>query len=329
MQFTLAVLASLEANEPPKESSTVWKYRLNGFSETDYQQAVEALFKAWEQKNDLRPGPKGKIGLKVYTNSGPGLATPRPLVRSVIDALVKRGWQRENIFILDLNERLLRKSGFLPKLSQGGSDFDGVPVYALESEEYFDPKWYYESPLPSSALQFFPPEITSNTATALEEDRKSFLPVPLLLEADLWINLPVVTDHPALGISGTLANATVWNISNYRRFLLNPANAPVAIAEIAAIPELQRSWAFTLVTLERYQFIGGPAFNFLYTHSEPALWLSANPVALDYLIYSKINQDRIRNNFKPIEPEPLWFQYSKTLGLGNYTAETIQQITLP
>lgn len=325
----VATLVNLEANEPSKEPSFVWKYQLNDFSEAAYQQAVEALFRAWEQTNNLKPGAKGKVGLKVYTNSGPGLATPVALVRSVIDALLKRGWQRKNIFILDLNERLLRESGFLPKLSQGGSDFDGVPVYALESEQYFDPKWYYESPLPSSELPFFPSEITSQTAAILDEDRKSFLPVPLLLEVDLWINLPVVTDHPALGISGALANATVWNISNYRRFLQNPANAPVAVAEMAAIPELKRGWAFTLLTLERYQYIGGPAFNFLYTRSEPLLLLSTNPVALDYSMYSKINEDRVENRFQPIQPEPLWLNYSQTLGLGDYKTETTRQIKLP
>jgi hypothetical protein len=308
----------------------LFECRLNGFSQADYQAAVNLTLAQFEHfaGRELKPGEKGKVGLKVFTSSGPGLSTPLPLVRSVINALVERGYAREDIIIVDMFERRLREAGFLPRLSQGGHDFEGSPVVALEGGEHYVPEWFYDSPLPSREVGSPARHFDVGDYQPDPEERKSFLPVPLFLGVDFWINLPMVADNQAFGLSGAIANATLWNISNSNRFLESPANAPVAMAEIAAIPELTETWLLTMLTLEHYQFMGGPRYNAGYSRGEPALWTSANPVILDFLMWRRINAWRERLSLPLIEPEPLFLEYCRSLGLGEYDPSRLKLVPL-
>ncbi len=306
----------------------VWEARLPDFSDAAYRYAVEQVFQQLERTNGhpIAPGKKKKVGLKIYADSGPGLATPFPLVRAVIESLEKRGYQRENIFLVGLNPLRLRLTGFLPSFATGISPFPGHQVFVLESGKFYDPAWFYDSPLPA---RFDP--VTNERAveaaaegknsSTLEEDRKSFLATPLFLDADFWINLPVYTDHPVLGINGALVNATLWNASNTFRFFKSPATAPAAVAEMAAIPELRETWALTIASLQLYQFIGGPFFNSLYTVSEPRLLASADPVLLDSVILAKMNAARKRTGFDPIsEDDARVLEFARQLGVGSTDA---------
>ena len=320
---------------PPKVvPQPVFESELNGFTEKDYGAAVEALFTRFEEQSGRRlaPGAKGKVGLKIYSDSGPGLATPIPLVEAVIAALQRRGYKPANIFLVGLSQLRMRFTGYLPSLVTGESAFKNHPIFVLESGKFYDPTWFYDSPLPTR----FDPILNERAAeeaaggrvqTTVEEDRKSFLDTPLFLDSDFWINLPVYTDHPVLGINGALVNATLWNASNTLRFFRSPANAPAAVAEMAAIPELRSTWIFSLVSLERYQFIGGPYFNSLYTLSEPRLWLSADPVMLDALMLKRIDRGRLEAGFKEIDSDGLrMLEFAEQLGVGSDQTDAVQWI---
>jgi hypothetical protein len=304
---------------PAKEP--VWEAHLSTFSETDYAGEVEKLISAYERASGRRiaPGPKAKVGLKIYSDSGPGMATPNALVHAVIGSLERRGYAQKNIFLVGLNQLRLRMSGYLPSLVTGKTLFEGNPVYVLESNRYYDPGWFYESNIPERFDPIFAAHQTEgvpNTSTK-EDDRKSFLATPLFLDADFWINLPVYTDHQVLGVNGALVNATLWNASNTSRFFRSPATAPAAVAEMSAIPELRETWLFTIASLEHYQFIGGPFFNSLYTKSEPLIWLSTDPVMMDALMRAKINLARRREGFEPISEEIRTLEFAEMLGVGS------------
>jgi hypothetical protein len=313
-----------QPNEP------VWEARLAAFDEETYATQVERMIAIFEQETGrkLVPGPKKRVGLKIYADSGPGLATPVPLVKAVISSLKRRGFEHANIFLVGLNALRLRMTGYLPSLVSGETPFFGNPVFVLESGRYYDPLWFYDSPLPQRFDPIFAQEQTKGVSptTTKDEDRKSFLATPLFLDADFWINLPVYTDHPTLGINGALVNATLWNASNTARFFRSPANAPAAVAEMSAIPELRQTWMFTMASLQHYQFIGGPFFNSLYTVSEPLLWMSNDPVMMDALIRDRMNALRKKQGFEPIDEEIRTLEFAETLGVGSTKTKQVRII---
>lgn len=325
----LFAAAGLNAAEPVTAPGVVWEHSLSDFSDGAYRYAVEQTMQEVERTSGrpLTPGAKRKVGIKIYADSGPGLSTPFGLVRAVIAALEKRGFEKQDIFLVGLNPLRLRLTGFLPSYSTGVAPFPGHPVFVLESGKFYDPVWFYDSPLPARFDAILTEQAAKNAAggraeTTVEEDRKSFLATPLFLDADFWINLPVYTDHPVLGINGALVNATLWNASNTFRFFKSPATAPAAVAEMAAIPELRETWALTFASLQLYQFIGGPFFNSLYTVSEPRLLASADPVLLDSVMLARINAARKRTGFDPIsEDDARVLEFARQLGVGSTDVE--------
>ena len=149
------------------------------------------------------------------------------------------------------------------------------------------------------------------------EARKSYLPVPLFLTVDFWINLPRLTDITGVGVNCALTNATIWNMSNNERFFQTPANAPIAVAECVAIPELNESLIFTILTLEQFQYVGENIFNSRFCEKENSIFLSSDPVALDYLALDYLNRARVKNGFHAISPTPVIFEYATQLELGS------------
>jgi hypothetical protein len=292
--------------------------------ESDYIAAVESLLAVYEDERGepLKPGSLGKVALKVNTRSGVGLSTPRPLLRALIVALERRGFARENILIVDLDSYALRQAGILPSLAEGALDYEGCPVLALNAGDFYDEDWFYDSPLPS-AMRGMDTDF-GGEVKAMGIERKSYLPKPLLFGVDFWINLPVGCDDPALGVDGALANMTLWNVSNSRRFLVNQATASAAVAEIAAIPELVEKAVLHIMPMDLFQFIGGPFFNSLYTHGEGVLRMSSDPVALDRLLYDAINERRRLAGFPEILPMPQQLPFAASLGLGVFEREAIE-----
>ena len=310
---------------------TIIQTRLNSFDSKNYNAAISAMFNAFEKTSGykIKRGPKGKVGLKIYTNSGAGLATPKNLIDAVIFQLVKRGYKPADITLVDMSARKMRACGFLPKLTnvQNGATetYNGVNVVDIDSGKYFDKRWYYDNPLTPKNVK----SSTSFREVFDPELRKSYLPVPLFLTVDFWINLPVITDMEGLGVCAALGNMSIWNMSNNERFLKQPANASMAAAEVCAIPEMRETNLFTIVSYEHGQFVGGAVFNARFSFSENTLMLSSNPVVLDYIAWQTLNKYRRANRFKLIDPEPPILNYARQLNIGNYDIRKIKKINVP
>jgi hypothetical protein len=274
--------------------------RLNGFTDHDYATAVERLLTEHEQRTaiPLRPGSLQRCGLKVSSDSGMGLCTPKPLIRALGAALLRRGFTRDGIIICDARQEALRQCGLLPILSKDAARFEGFPVMAWDQ---LAPGWADDRRL-QYENQVMPSPGTAGITWG--NPRISILPKTLFDDVDFWINLPVLSDSHALGVHGAIAAASFGNMVNAERFMNAPANAGKAAVEVCATPGLTKRQALTILSLETYQVLGGPTYDANWILSDKIMIASANPVIIDYIGLQKINAGRSSRQVGVISPEP-------------------------
>ena len=224
-------LAGAQAATDPK--LLLIEQKLGGFDDKDYAAAVERTLGEFESRTGLglRPADLRRCGLKLSSEGGAGLATPKPLVRAIAAALMRRGFAQDAITICDAKADGLRQAGFLPPLSTQSQTFEGFPVAAWDT---FAAVWAKESRLRYDNQVLPRPGVQD---VAWGDARVSVLPKTLIDEVDFWINLPVLTDSKSLGVHGAIASASLGNMANSERFLDNPFNASKAAVEVCAIPK--------------------------------------------------------------------------------------------
>ncbi len=310
---------------------TVYAWNLADYGDESYRQGVAWVFTSFEKKTGkhLVPGAHKSVGIKIYADSGDGIQTPKGLVRAVVAELRARGFPAEGIFLLDASQANLREAGYLPPLSvrEEGDSFEGTAVRSLDSGRWWNRTWFYDNPLPTSlGASTLRRDAEGARERGGEESRRSYLPAPLVEDVDFWINLPVVMDNPSMEVSACLANATLWSVSNRERFFSSPANAPVAMAEIAAIPEFLGNWALSIVSLEKYQVIGGPIFNSNYVRSDPVLLAGADPSVLDSWAARRLNAYRVLMGFQPISNPPYAVSFARMVGVGSSDPNLIEWV---
>lgn len=300
--------------------------KLKGFSDGDYAPAVERLLAEFEVSTGvgLKPGSLGKCGLKISSEAGLGLATPKPLIRALGTALMKRGFTKDAIILCDVRQQSLQQSGFLPPFSTERQDFEGFPVVAYEPNAK---KWAEEKKLCFENQVLPRPGVPS---PPWGDARISILPKTLFDEVDFWINLPVLSDSKSLGVHGAIAAASLGNMANAERFLDNPASATKAAIEVCAIPGLAKKNVLTILSLERYQILGGPGFDANWCLSEKTILASANPVILDFIGLQKINAGRTARSVAVIHPEPPIFSAANAgeIRLGTCRPSEIKLVRL-
>jgi len=326
-RLLMALTAGPLLAAPTDPKALLIEQRLAGFSDGEYGSAVERSLDEFERRTGRRltPATAARCGLKVSSESGVGLSTPKPLVRAVSAALVRRGFKREGLIICDTRDLALREAGFLPAVADGAQDFEGSPVIAWEK---LAPAWAAEERL-RYENQVLPRP--GSPPVAWGDARVSVLPKTLFDEVDFWVNLPVLSDSKALGVHGAIAAASLGNMANAERFMENPFNASKVAVEVCAIPGLAKGHALTILSLERYQVLGGPTFDAGWVRSEKTLLASANPVIIDFIGLQKINAGRRAGNVDPIHPEPPVFAAANSgeIRLGSCKPADITLVRLP
>lgn len=313
----LGVLALLCVQIASAGNDVLYRYNLTDYSEASYADALDVLVRKHEEAGgqSLVPGAKGKVVLKLSTRAGPGLCTSPALVKALIALLEARGFERDNIYLVDQHARDLADCGYLRSPAQRDGQFAGCPVVALDWGQYWNLDWFYESPLPPRQALVNQPESVVR-GVRFVDSRRSYLPTLLLFDVDFWVNIPVAFTQRSLEIYGAIANAGVGLVSNEERFLGSASVGPIGAAEIAAVPELRKGCALTLLSFENFQYVGAGQYNAFYTQQKPSLLLGEDLVRLDAFALEWINIGRKENGFRPLEQDPAILEYAQQVGLG-------------
>lgn len=270
--------------------------------------------------------PGDLLGIKVSA-SGRGVSGTNPeVVRAVVEGLREAGVPLRPPVVWDRNIEDLIAAGFDPKST----------AYKLEG---IDPKVGYDPKAPVSAPvigkliwgdskfgerkvsrfvdRFSPPDQLSST---------SFFAKILSSGVTKVIHIPSLTDSFLTGVNGALADMTLSNLDNWRRFAKATAAGDSYLAELYADPTIQHKVVLTILDGLVLQYAGGPFPDGNFAIDNFTLFASRDPVALDATAVRLIEEARQAHKMPSIRTMASYLEAGTQLGLGESADLRVQMI---
>ncbi len=269
--------------------------------------------------------PKDVVGIKVNCSGAPRICSTPELVGAIADRLVAVGVQPKNIWVYERFENQLRTvpyKKFLP---------DGVNLFAAETDRgsilSYDPKVYVET-------DFFGEEDTRSNLIRLVSETLTKI-----------VNVPVMKEHQASGVTGCLKNIAYGDFSNVARsHRFEKTNTLTFIGTLAAVEPLRSRTVLNVMDGFHGVWHAGPFSNdprFRFYPKE--LMIGTDPVAMDRKLIDIIeakrkaegavtifdrSREHLGNNRDPNKNafirEPGHVEYASKLRLGVYDESKIQ-----
>jgi uncharacterized protein (DUF362 family) len=278
--------------------------------------------------------PTDVVGIKVCANGAPLFSTHPEVVRAIILGLNSAGVPSQNIVVWDRDEDLLKRAGYRAnnsgyrlmwsfgnydpravlsssiagKLIYGDLLFVGKPIIDLKEELYSDPK----------GLNTVISNPGAHKGKEIDQiSGQSHVSKILTQVVTKVINVPVLSDNVACGLSGSLFNMTVQNLDNWRRLVQDPVNGDPAIPESYSDPRISNKVVLHVMDGLVALYAGAPLGNTNYAIQYGTLYASKDPVALDTVAAHKLDQWRVEAKMIPASKIAKYLQTATTYGLGN------------
>ncbi|MFB3895866.1 MAG: DUF362 domain-containing protein [bacterium] len=239
--------------------------------------------------------PTDVVGIKVNCIAGRNLSSRPEMVNAIIAGLKSAGVNENNIIVWDRTTHELRGCGFT--INQDGA---GVKCYGTDG-------FYDEKPAQQGSVSSKLSKILSERITAL-------------------INVPILKDHGACGLSLTMKNH-YGSINNPGE--LHPNNCNPYCAELNAIPAIRNKTRLIIVDAIRPLANGGPSDRPKYRWLYNGLMISSDPVAIDYMGWQIIEEQRKVMGLPTLTEQgraPKYIYTAAKLGLGTYDSGKMQVI---
>lgn len=270
--------------------------------------------------------PSERVGIKVAASGGAVSGTHPAVVKAIASGLISAGIQPANIIVWDRNLDDLHAAGY----SQND------PLYRLrwvDTATGYDKKSQVTAPV-IGRLIYGDSSFGDRKGSRMEDllsggdqlSSTSYYAKVLSQEVDKVINVPSLTDSFLTGVNGALANMTLPNLDNWRRFTRSPDFGDPYLAEIYADAMIHGKVVLTILDALVLQYAGGPFPNpgFLIDHH--TIFVSRDPVAIDATAVRLLNENRTPSRLPSLDKMTLWLQSASAIDLGKNREEDIKLI---
>jgi hypothetical protein len=270
--------------------------------------------------------PADRVGIKVAA-SGRAVSGANPEVAlAVAEGLSEAGVPAKNIIVWDRNMEDLLAAGYDPKSKL-------YTLEAIDPKTGYDPKAQVSAPVVGKLIwgdsKFGDKKISrfSDLLTTTEQlSSTSFFAKILSTGVTKVINIPSLTDSFMTGINGALANMTLANLDNWRRFGKTAAEGDSYIAEIYADPMIHDKVVLTILDGLVLQYAGGPFPDGNFAIDYFSIFASRDPVAIDATALRLIEERRLAHKMPSIRTMSSYVEAAEMLGLGSFAEPRIQMI---
>lgn len=270
--------------------------------------------------------PTDTVGIKVSASGRAVSGTHPAVVDAIVKGLQEAGVPAKKIIVWDRNMDDLLAAGF--RASGSGYQLVGVdPATGYDSKAQVSAPvlgkliWGDRKFGDTSGMGF-----SERLGEADQLSSQSYFARVLSQDVTKVINVPSLTDSFLTGINGAIANMTVANLDNWRRFAKSAASGDSYLAEIYAEPVILDKVVVTILDALVLQYAGGPFPNPNYLMDNLALFASKDPIAIDATAVRLIDEMRKSSKLPSIRRMTTYVEAGTDVGLGQYAEPRIETV---
>lgn len=237
--------------------------------------------------------PGDVVGIKVNPVGAPFAISSAALVLAVIDGLASAGVKPRDIIVFDRYRDQFVGAGYPAHLPAGvrwdaaAASYDPVQL----GMDGYDPDVYREVDL-----------VSSRQPLGNERARRSHLCLIVSQRVNKVINLPVLKDHAAAGVTLALKNMSHGFVNNVSRSHDTPGSNACGtfIPAIVSMPQIRSKVVLNILDGTVGVFDGGPTANQTTIWSNATLYFATDPVALDQVGWEVLDAKRRSQALPPV-----------------------------
>lgn len=266
--------------------------------------SLAASFRAFFSPDDV-------VAIKVNPFGYPKFFTQVATVSAIVDGLMGAGVDPKNIVIYDRYAVYLDQVDYLTALPAGVRAV-GLSAIDQTSLDGYDPDAYLDLPYVDVGLD-----------ASVAVHRRSHVAKLISRDVTKVINVPVIKSHWTAGVTAALKNMTYGLVNNTARtHTADTITTTEFIPAILALPAIRDKVVLHIVDALVGCYDGGPEpSNSTFTRG--GLLVGTDPVALDRIAWSIVDEERAKKGLLPVGAEgalpanaPHYIERAGALGFG-------------